>query len=71
MLATAYNGKLNIWLTNLIKIANTVDVDEEKYDQKTFKVQDALTLLDSQEAFGYLSLKLETYSDRQSSVICL
>lgn len=70
MLATAYNGKLSIWLTNLIKTANTVDVDEEKYDQKMFKVQNALTLLASQEALRLPILETrDFYSDRQTSVV--
>lgn len=70
MLATARNGKLNIWLTNLIKTANTVDVDEEKYDQKIFKLQNALTLLDRQEALWLPILETrEFYSERQTSFI--
>lgn len=70
MLATACNGKLNIWLTKLIKTANTVDVDEEKYDQKIFKLQNALTLLDHQEALWLPILETrEFYSERQTSFI--
>lgn len=63
ILATADKGKLSIWLTNLIKPAKNTGVDGEKYEQKMFKVEDAPTILDSQE-----SLKASQFAGKQAKV---
>jgi len=54
----------------LIKPANTIDVDEEKYDQKIFKVQDAPHFWTPRKHYGYLFLKLETSIQIGRLVLC-